>query len=316
MGAWGYKPFQNDWVLDDIGVFNFAEDLVKELEKYLTEQTIYYSGYEFTALLVSTYKHGIKQKFIIDEDKVLSIMKTLDKNVLVQEEKDLFHESSKLWISACSIPLCKRKQLLIKCANKLKDELDDPKTGNEYFEKDKLILSMKHVYTTAMEILNTIDNKPLYIDTAKLSKLMGAYSKPALTKFDEIKEQQKMVIYTYDSNKKEHILKNIHNGNTYTVVEEDLIKLIINDKIYKPDSYICMEHLRQFFEKHNKNILKVRCIEKKYDRRKIIAYVIQDEHDRVNVVTSEALKEAIRNNTVECLNLTLTSDNRLINKQI
>ena len=132
----GYKPFQNDSVLDDLGGFHFGNKLIRTLEHNLERGSYYYTGYEYTALLVSTYMHGAKQHFMVTDDKIVSIMKTLDKDILTKEEKELFHELSKLWISACSIPLAERKQLLIKCANKLKDELDNPKTGNKYFEKE------------------------------------------------------------------------------------------------------------------------------------------------------------------------------------
>ena len=314
MGAWGYYPFQNDWVLDDLGYFCYCGEIESNLLNGLNKDNIYYAGYEYTALLVSTYKEAIKKRFVIDEDTALKIMKTLDRDVLTNEQKELFTESSKMWISACSIPLAERKQLLIKCANKLKEEIDNPKTGNEYFEKDRFILSMKHVYTTAMEILNSVDNKPLFIETKRLSKLMGAYSKPSLTLSNNINEADKMYIFTYDYNKLRHVIKNRNTGNKYTVTEEELIKLIKNGKIEEPDSYMCMENLRQYFEKPKKNMLTISCIGKVYNHNRIIAYDIQDEHGKVTTVASKELKEAIRSGKVNCINLTLTSNNRLISK--
>lgn len=245
MGAWGYKPFQNDWILNDIGGFQVGEDLVKDIKRCLNKETVYYQGYEFTALLVSTYLQGAKKQFIIDEDTIIKIMKTLDKDILTKEERDLFHESSKTWTSACSIQLSERKELLKKCANKLKEELDNPATGNEYFEKDKFILSMKHVYTTAMEIINNPNDKPAFISKERFKRLLNAYDNIVDTDFN--------------------------------------------------------------------NILLVCCIDKLYKGNKIVAYLIEDQHGRRNEVTPEQLKDAIRNKTIECTNLTLTSDNRLIN---
>ena len=169
-------------------------------------------------------------------------MNTLDKDVLTKEEKDLFYENSKLWTSACSIPLTERKELLKKCANKLKNELDDPRTGNEYFEKDEFILCMKHVYTTAQEVLNSVNNRPAYISKERFERLLKAY------------------------------------------------------------------------DKDDCSLLLICCIDKIYKGNKIIAYVIEDQYHRRNEVTPEQLKDAIRNRTVECINLTLTSDNRLISK--
>ena len=93
----------------------------------------------------------------------MNIMKALDKDILTKEEKDLFHESSKIWTSACSIPLVERKELLKKCANKLKDELDDPRTGNEYFEKDKPFLNGN---LSINDIVAVVCTNKLYISRA------------------------------------------------------------------------------------------------------------------------------------------------------
>ena len=60
---------------------------------------------------------------------------------------------------------------------------------------------------------------------------------------------------------------------------------------------------------------KVKCIAKKKDKNGIITqYQVQDTNGKVTTVTPQQLKEAIKNNKVECINLTLTSDNRLINR--
>lgn len=63
-------------------------------------------------------------------------------------------------------------------------------------------------------------------------------------------------------------------------------------------------------------MLKVKCIHKmrKLNTGEIYGYRIQDEHGRINDVTPNELKNAILNKTVECVNLTLTKDGRLINK--
>lgn len=64
-------------------------------------------------------------------------------------------------------------------------------------------------------------------------------------------------------------------------------------------------------------MLKIRCIQKvrNFNTNKILYYRIEDEHGRVNDVQPDELKNAIRNNSVTCTNLTLTSDNRLVDKQ-
>ena len=307
MGAWGIKPFENDSILDDMGMFQFADELVADIEKYLHMDRNYYPGYEFTALLASTYIHGAKQHFIIGENKIMNIMKALDKDILTKEEKDLFYESSKAWTSACSIPLIERKELLKKCANKLKDELDNPRTGNEYFEKDKFILYMKHVYTTAQEILNSVNNKPAYISKERFERLFKAYDNKCDA--DMINAWDMVTVRC-------HYAKDIYEiedakGELGYLPKNKIITLIKNGKVNKPTDKELLDTFGKYF---NNNVLLVCCVDKLYKGNKIVAYLIEDQHGRRNEVTPEQLKDAIRNKIVECTNLTLTSDNRLISK--
>lgn len=59
------------------------------------------------------------------------------------------------------------------------------------------------------------------------------------------------------------------------------------------------------------------CIQKHYDKNnKIIGYTIKDNEGKVLNIYADALKEHIRNNVVNVTNLTLTSDNRLVDKGI
>ena len=59
--------------------------------------------------------------------------------------------------------------------------------------------------------------------------------------------------------------------------------------------------------------MKARCIEKVRDKNnRIIGYILLDQSGNKLKIKSDALKNAIKNNKIEVLNLTLTSDNRLI----
>lgn len=63
-------------------------------------------------------------------------------------------------------------------------------------------------------------------------------------------------------------------------------------------------------------MLKVRCLEKIYDKSKrIIGYKIISDSGEVVDVKADKLKEAIQNHKLEVLNLQLTSDNRLIDRK-
>jgi hypothetical protein len=63
---------------------------------------------------------------------------------------------------------------------------------------------------------------------------------------------------------------------------------------------------------------KVICINKNrnYKTNKITSYVIKDRNGIEKTVASGKLKRAIKTGVIECVNLTLTSDGRLIEKQI
>lgn len=61
--------------------------------------------------------------------------------------------------------------------------------------------------------------------------------------------------------------------------------------------------------------MKVKCLDKQRDKNNnITAYLLCDESGKQMAVTPEQLKNAIYNYQVDCVNLTLTSDNRLVDK--
>ena len=63
-------------------------------------------------------------------------------------------------------------------------------------------------------------------------------------------------------------------------------------------------------------MLVIKCIEKIRDSKgRITHYKIQDTKGNTKIVTAKQLKVAISNMQVNCVNLTLTSDNRLIDKE-
>ena len=56
----------------------------------------------------------------------------------------------------------------------------------------------------------------------------------------------------------------------------------------------------------------VKCLDKRYKGVKIIAYLLQDQQGKTIWTTPDDLKKAIENGQINCVNLKLTSDNRLI----
>ena len=64
-------------------------------------------------------------------------------------------------------------------------------------------------------------------------------------------------------------------------------------------------------------MLQAKCIEKMRDKNNlIIAYKIQDTQGNTKTVSPEQLKQAIKANQIDIINLKLTSDNRLIDTQL
>jgi hypothetical protein len=62
-------------------------------------------------------------------------------------------------------------------------------------------------------------------------------------------------------------------------------------------------------------MLCVKCTEKfRNDKNQIVAYRLQDEFGRIKDIYSDHLKIQIRNGDIVVSNLTLTQDNRLIDK--
>lgn len=62
--------------------------------------------------------------------------------------------------------------------------------------------------------------------------------------------------------------------------------------------------------------MKVKCIAKERDRNnKIVGYKLQDQQGNTVIIKPDALKSAIKTNRIEVINLTITSDNRLIDAQ-
>ena len=87
----------------------------------------------------------------------------------------------------------------------------------------------------------------------------------------------------------------ITDGTSQTTVSRKLLDEKINEGLINVDN------------------IKIRCINKKRDKNNnIIAYRIQDLSGKQMDVTPEQLKIAIFNYQVDCTNLRLTSNNRLI----
>lgn len=63
-------------------------------------------------------------------------------------------------------------------------------------------------------------------------------------------------------------------------------------------------------------MIRVKCVEKIRSNNKIIAYILKDEQGNLKKFKAEAVKYYIKTGALDVINLQLTSDNRLINKEI
>ena len=178
MGAWGYLPFQNDSILDDLGGFLNPLRIKNALESALNCE-YYYGSYEVAALLSCTYEQGITDKYIIVKEETYNLLKLLNKEKLTNSDRQLLCESNMAWISACAMDLQSRQDMLTKSCTQLYQLIHNPKLTSHYPDKDKeeLINNMKLVYKTAKKIIDDGFPKPIFIPNIMYNKLENNYKK-------------------------------------------------------------------------------------------------------------------------------------------
>lgn len=93
------------------------------------------------------------------------------------------------------------------------------------------------------------------------------------------------------------------NGNQIQITDGNTTKIVSREQL---ESAIASK-------KVSISTLKVKCLDKQRDKNNnITAYLLTDEQSKQMTVTPQQLKNAMFNYQVDCINLTLTSDGRLV----
>lgn len=241
MGIWGYKPFQNDYVLNDFGGYRDSRKLINTINSRLYYKNYYFVAYELGALLCDTFKITDYTKALNKSIHIQNVLQGKDKPIGKIKE---LGEIEATMLCACTLSTNLRKSFLYTCRDKIKRYIDKDK------EKSEFIDNIKEVYSNIVSILNNFEK---YEDNA----------------------------IVLPSN-----WMNIYNTNASTSKSTQ----------------------------DNSNAIRCECTSKIYSGKKVLFYSLQDTKNCIVNIEADRLKNLIRENKVYCTNLTLTSNNRLVDK--
>ena len=132
MGVWSYKPFGNDYILDYCGGFHNTERVIGLIEEGIHMSEHFYGCYEMCALLISTFKGtDVSLQYATTEERAKEIMKFIGNKAVTSDETFKLCESVNLWLSACSIAIDKRKELLQEASKALYKLINTNKVNDE-----------------------------------------------------------------------------------------------------------------------------------------------------------------------------------------
>lgn len=188
MGCWGYGPFQNDYVLDDIGGLTVGGAIYSRLNSMLDDESdLYDSVYEASAVVCDAF--GRTNFVIADQEKLRKayelVQISVEDGFLTDQAYNAVYESLLTVLSACQLSLDDRIELAKKALDMLlrktgskKDESKFEKVfyGNikkldnsEYKEMkpyiDKMIAELNRVLNNQTKLENLV-----YTDTDILNK--------------------------------------------------------------------------------------------------------------------------------------------------
>lgn len=312
MGAWGIAPFQSDNALNEFGGIYKVRSLertIKESFKHTAWDC--YAGYEITALLTDTYD---SPEFLVTKEEMYKLLKEISKS---NPDEDLFNEAQLTLMTACAIPIDRRQNLLKTSTAKLKKEMSSCiESGNP----DELLKYMRIVYSKACKIIDNNFANPILINEKLINNAMRSWDEVNGIEMAKNYANNELNVVDYDKDENIYtVLKS--NGTEINCREHYLKQLILLGKVKRPSDIRLMTLLQNYFSNDNNTkasvqiqagVLQVKCVKKCYTGCNITAYIIQDISGATKKVTSEALKSAIKNNKVNCVNLKLTSDNRLV----
>lgn len=312
MGTWSELPFCNDSILNDIGGLECSECELQNIENVLTEHESYLGNYELGALILDS---SVGTHYICDRNKLKSMIDLVNISMKdwICHENDDFHESSEALLTFCATPIEYRKQLVNRVLERFSlyqrnnifnsflecwfDPEDYIKLYNDLWKKLKT-LQMNQDYSNAIVINPKILDKYIII-----SRFFNEYcDDPGIIDeyLDSIEDNS---IVVYDKKDEYSYIVSNRKSNLKATLPANRIELLRqNNKIYTPNSKVQTPNSKL-------QVVITNVIRKS---NKIVGYTISDRTGAKKNVYADELKNTIRNNKVEVINYTLTSDNRLM----
>lgn len=304
MGSWGYGPFSNDMVLDDLGGYTDPRHEFGKLERALDSD--YYNGpLEVAALMIDTFKgfHTMhNEKLDVTPEEIAC---AIEDGCLTSSLDKKLCESTWAWLSACSLNLRERVELLATCKKRLTDNhtLDESLKKLEEQLKNKTAQDAIKITPADLQFLNTVyKNTWQYasFDTL-LNSLRSNFFKLKKYKFNK-KEDQLQCSFAFGKNDRGTYEKWIDSGMFKTMCERGIVVNDVNSqKLLK--------------EIGSNSGMQVKIVDTIMNKSRVVGYVLMDtKGTRVNM-TKDELKERMRNNEFLVVNATLSKNNRLFIKK-
>lgn len=304
MGCWGYGPFSNDEVLDDLGGYTDTKYEFNTLERALDSE--YYNGpFEVAALIIDTFKgfHTMhnENSDITHEEIVCAI----EDGCLTSSLDEKLCESTWAWLSACGLSLRDRVELLVTCKKRLTGNhtLDEPLKQLEAQLKNKTAQDAIKITPNELQSLNTVYNNTwecASLDTL-INSLRHNFFKLKKYKFDK-KADRLQCSFAFGKNGRGTYERRLDSNMFKTMCESGII---VNDA----NSQKLLKEIGV------NNDMQVKIVDVIMNKSKVVGYVLMNTNGiRANMAKDE-LKERMRNNEFVVVNATLSKNNRLFIKR-
>lgn len=323
MGAWSEYPLCNDYVLDDLGTLRNTNDTRNKIEHVLHTTDRYLGNFEVGGLLLdscigTTYicsKNGIKKQLNIIKASVKDNIMHYD-----EEGNDGFCESIESLVAFCALPIEYRKKLLNELLrlfelyskngvynNDLSSWVDPSGRSKIYMQMwgqlaklnetqdfSKAIVINKDAFDKFCIIYRFFD---YYSDTCGNTEKYLSLLPDNSIKVHGINKKMSEYSARYDISSGDSPLKGLIGKDKLDILISHN-KVVNSSNVNKPSSV------------PTSNILQVVITDIIKKATKTVGYNIKDRQGNQRYVPAEILKNAVRNNKVDVINYTLTSDNR------
>lgn len=304
MGCWGYGPFSNDDVLNDLGGYTDTRYEFGTLERALDSE--YYNGpFEVAALIIDTFKGFHTMHNESSEVTHEEIVCAIEDECLATLVNEKLCESTWTWLSACCLPVRDRLELLNTCMKRL--------TGNHTLDEaiKKLVEQLKNktaqdaikITSNELQSLNTVYNKTG--QCVGLDELIENL-RPNFFKVKEYKE------YRFSNKLGRFLCRFAFGKNDRGTYELVLDSSEIRDMCA---SGIVVNDVNSQKLLKEINNLRVNIVDTIMRNGKVAGYVLMDAKGATVSISKYNLKERMRNNVFTVGNATLSKNNRLFIKK-